>query len=126
MVFFPVKSAYRLALELKEKSEVPGMSSKSPGERAIWDIIWKANVPPKVRFWTIWNFQNEVIFCRCANPNFLQVIHRTASLIHLWSYLLPMEQREPLDTGCNRLMAVVQAIFSQGGWLQSRRIGDDT
>ncbi|XP_071677594.1 uncharacterized protein [Lolium perenne] len=54
------------------------------------------------------------------------VIHRAASLIHLWSYLLPVEQREPLDTGCNRLMAVVRAIFSQGGWLQSRRIGDGT
>jgi hypothetical protein len=48
--------------------------------------------------WTIWNCQNEVVFNRCANPNFLQVIHRTASLIHLWSYLFPVEQREPLDT----------------------------
>jgi hypothetical protein len=74
--------------------------------------------------WTIWNCRNEVVFNRCANPNFLQVIHTAASLIHLWSYLLPVEQREPLDTGCDRLMAVVRAIFNQGGWLQSRRIGD--
>jgi hypothetical protein len=74
--------------------------------------------------WTIWNCRNEVVFNRSANPNFLQVIHRAASLIHLWSYLLPVEQREPLATGCNRLMAVVRAIFNQGGWLQSRRIED--
>jgi hypothetical protein len=70
--------------------------------------------------WTIWNYRNEVVFNRSANPNFLQVIHRAASLIHLWSYLLCVEQREPLATGCNRLMAVVRAIFNQGGWLQSR------
>jgi hypothetical protein len=55
------------------------------------------------------------VFNRCANPNFLQVIHKVASLIHLWAYLLPVEQREPLDIGCNRLMAVVRVIFNQGG-----------
>jgi hypothetical protein len=74
--------------------------------------------------WTIWNCRNEVVFNRCANPNFLQIIHRSASLIHVWSYLLPVEQQEPLDIGCNRLMAVVRAIFNQGGWLHSRRIRD--
>jgi hypothetical protein len=74
--------------------------------------------------WTIWNCRNEVVFHRCANPNFLKVIHRAASLIYLWSYLLPVEQREPLDTGCNCLMAVVRAIFNQGGWLHSRHIED--
>jgi hypothetical protein len=74
--------------------------------------------------WTIWNCRNEVVFNRCANPNFLQVIHRAASLIHLWSYLLPVEQRGPMDIGCNRMMAVVRAIFNQGGWLHSRRIED--
>jgi hypothetical protein len=41
--------------------------------------------------WIISNCHNEVVFNRCANPNFLQVIHRAASLIHLWSYFLPME-----------------------------------
>jgi hypothetical protein len=65
-----------------------------------------------------------VVFNRYANPNFLQVIHRSASLIHLWSYLLPVEQREPLDIECNRLMAVVRAIFNQDGWLHSRGIRD--
>jgi hypothetical protein len=74
--------------------------------------------------WTIWNCRNEVVFNRCANPNFLQVIHMIASFIHLWSYLLSVEQREPLDTRCNRLMAVVWDIFNQGGWLHSRCIED--
>jgi hypothetical protein len=47
-----------------------------------------------------------------------------ASFIHLWSYLLSVEQQEPLDTGCNRLKAVVWDIFNQGSWLHSRRIED--
>jgi hypothetical protein len=63
------------------------------------------------------------VFNRSANPNFLQVIHRAAYLI-LWSYLLPVEQRGPLDIGRNRLMVVVRAIFNQDGWLHSRRIRD--
>jgi hypothetical protein len=29
-----------------------------------------------------------------------------------------------MDTGCTRLMAVVLAIFSQGGWWHIDRIGD--
>jgi hypothetical protein len=63
--------------------------------------------------WIILNCHNKVIFNRCANPNFLQVIHRTAFLIYLWSYLLPAEQRVPLDTECSRLMTVVRVIFNQ-------------
>jgi hypothetical protein len=64
------------------------------------------------------------MFNKNAKPNFLQVIHRAASSIHMWSYLLPPEQREPMDIGCNHLMAVIRAIFSQGGWLHTKRIGD--
>jgi hypothetical protein len=44
----------------------------------------------------------------------LQVINRGASLIHMWSYLLPPEQRGTIDIGCNHLMAVIWAIFNQG------------
>jgi hypothetical protein len=65
--------------------------------------------------WAIWNFCNDVVFNRNVKPNFLHVIHRAASSIHMWSYLLLPEQWGPMDTGCNRLMAVVWAIFSQGG-----------
>jgi hypothetical protein len=64
------------------------------------------------------------VFNRNAKPNFLQVIHRAASSIHMWSYLLPPKQRGPINIGCNYLIAVVRAIFSQGDWLHTKRIGD--
>lgn len=35
----------RLSLNLID----PSSSSKEPQDRSIWDLIWKANVPPKVR-----------------------------------------------------------------------------
>jgi hypothetical protein len=59
--------------------------------------------------WTILNCCNKVIFNRCTNPKFLQVIHRTAFLIHMWSYLFPAEQRIPLDGGCSG--------YNQPAWL---------
>jgi ribonuclease HI len=47
---FTVKSAYRLALNLKQKQRGNESSSNHPsGERGIWNAIWKSNVPPKVR-----------------------------------------------------------------------------
>ncbi|PNT74837.1 hypothetical protein BRADI_1g22902v3 [Brachypodium distachyon] len=46
---FTVKSAYMLALDLS-MGEGNGSSSSSPdGNRKIWDVIWRCNVPPKVR-----------------------------------------------------------------------------
>jgi hypothetical protein len=53
--------------------------------------------------WAIWNCRNDVVFNRNAKPNFSQVIHQAASSIHMWSYLLPPEQWESMDNGCNRL-----------------------
>jgi hypothetical protein len=50
--------------------------------------------------WAIWNCRNDVVFNRNIKPNFLLVIHRAASSIHMWSYLLPPEQRGPMDVGC--------------------------
>jgi hypothetical protein len=32
------------------------------------------------------------VFNRNVKPNFLQVIHMTASSIHMWSYILPPER----------------------------------
>jgi hypothetical protein len=45
---FSVKSVYRLALEIQARGEDAGQST-SWLDRDIWDIIWKAKVPPKVR-----------------------------------------------------------------------------
>ena len=74
--------------------------------------------------WAIWNCRNDVVFNRAATPIFLQVIHKATSWIHMWSYLLPVEQRGPMDIGWNRMMAVVWAIFNQVGWLHSKRLQD--
>ena len=47
---FSVKSAYRLALNLKNnKSETGSSSDAVNGERRLWNIIWKAQVPQKIR-----------------------------------------------------------------------------
>ena len=45
-----MKSAYNLALKLKDRKENGGQSSTAiNGERRLWDIIWKANIPQKIR-----------------------------------------------------------------------------
>jgi hypothetical protein len=47
---FTIKSAYRLALELKQDKRPSTSSNKVPnGERSIWNNIWKVNVQPKIR-----------------------------------------------------------------------------
>jgi hypothetical protein len=46
---FTVKSAYRLAMDRKGRNNVAGVSNKNAGERELWNMIWKADVPPKVR-----------------------------------------------------------------------------
>lgn len=47
---FTVKSAYKLADSLKRDSNSSASSSISePGNRSIWDVIWKLNVPEKVK-----------------------------------------------------------------------------
>jgi hypothetical protein len=46
---FSVKSAYNLALHLRSNPQGRGSSQQPEGERKIWDLIWKANVPPKIR-----------------------------------------------------------------------------
>lgn len=51
-----------------------------------------------------------------------KVIYRATHWIRLWSYLLPVDQRELLDTGCNRLEMVTRDIFSRGGWRSTGRI----
>jgi hypothetical protein len=40
---------YRLALEIQARGQDAGQIKKPAGHRDMWDIIWKAKVPPKVR-----------------------------------------------------------------------------
>lgn len=51
---FSVKSAYNLALTLKERKEEGGQSSGGAyGERKLWNVIWRAIVPKKIRIF-VW------------------------------------------------------------------------
>jgi hypothetical protein len=49
---FSVKSAYKLAYNLKNNSiqSRPGSSSNGDNNRALWKLIWSAPVPNKVKF----------------------------------------------------------------------------
>lgn len=44
---FPVKSAYKVALRLRENTQAE--HSRAGLNRPIWKKIWKLNIPPKVR-----------------------------------------------------------------------------
>jgi hypothetical protein len=46
---FLVRSAYKLALNSQHTHQDAGTSSKQAGERDMWNLIWKTNVPPKVK-----------------------------------------------------------------------------
>jgi hypothetical protein len=47
---FTVRSAYRLGLQPTLDAVGPGQSSSTPlGDRPIWDCIWKAAVPQKIK-----------------------------------------------------------------------------
>jgi hypothetical protein len=72
--------------------------------------------------WALWNCRNDVIFNRSKGTNFLQVISLAAHWIKLWSYLLPVDQRESMVIGCNRLLTVAQDFYSLAGWRRTRRL----
>lgn len=47
---FSVRSAYRLGLQAKILNMGSGQCSSEPaGDRSIWNLVWKANVPQKIR-----------------------------------------------------------------------------
>jgi hypothetical protein len=48
---FTVKSAYNLALDLRSNNP-PNSSENLNGDRSLWNTIWSANVPPKVKIST--------------------------------------------------------------------------
>jgi ribonuclease HI len=50
---FSVRSAYRLGMRQKLLVIGPGQSSSAPdGDRKVWDVIWKCQVPQKLRVFT--------------------------------------------------------------------------
>jgi hypothetical protein len=48
---FSVRSAYRLALDLRSIPP-PTTSTSLNGDRSLWNIIWKADAPPKIKIFT--------------------------------------------------------------------------
>ncbi|KAL0433610.1 UNVERIFIED_CONTAM: hypothetical protein Slati_2695300 [Sesamum latifolium] len=67
---FTVRSAYLLALKLHN----PASSSQSPNSElsGFWKIIWKANVPPKVRLFA-WKLANKALPSGTALENRMKI-----------------------------------------------------
>jgi hypothetical protein len=75
--------------------------------------------------WSIWTTRNDLIFNKQKGPNLLQVIRRATHWIQQWAYLLPEDQREVMDNGCNRLLTVTRDFFFRAtGWCHTSRIHD--
>jgi hypothetical protein len=69
--------------------------------------------------WAIWNCRNEVVFNRFSKLIFFAGYPHGCFFDSHVVLPLVIGAKKPMDTGCNRLMVVVQAIFSQGGWLHT-------
>ena len=47
---FSVRSAYRIGMQPKLQNLSTGQSSAEPlGDRKAWDLVWKSDVPPKLK-----------------------------------------------------------------------------
>jgi two-component response regulator (ARR-B family) len=72
--------------------------------------------------WAVWRTR-DLVFNNQSGTNFLQVIRRAAHSIQQWVFLLPVEQREDMVIGCNRMLVVAQDFFFQAtGWRHNNRI----
>jgi hypothetical protein len=72
--------------------------------------------------WALWNTRNGFVFNKPNKNSFLQVIPMATHWICMWSYLQQEEQREAMDSTCNRLETVARDLFSRCGWLLHKRI----
>jgi hypothetical protein len=58
---FSVHGAYKLGSQLKQQSNMTASSSvRDAKDRSIWDYIWKAKVPEKVRIFA-WRVATETL-----------------------------------------------------------------
>jgi hypothetical protein len=74
--------------------------------------------------WSIWRCRNNIVFNNSTTFNIMQVIHMIVHWVQMWALLLPQDQRAFMDTGCNHLQTVAQAILSQAGWCHTSRLQD--
>ena len=74
--------------------------------------------------WSLWTCRNDLVFNKSKRMNYLQVIYKATSLLGAWSFLLPLEQREEVASGCGRLEAVARAFYNFAGWQIFNRLSD--
>jgi hypothetical protein len=63
--------------------------------------------------WAVWNMRNDYIFNKAKQNSFMQVIPLATHWIHMWSSLQPMDKRQEMDFGCNRLELVARDLYNQ-------------
>ena len=87
-----------------------------------WKIKSLIRVGVSDLLWKIWNYCHDVVFNKARVPRFMQVVHKAFYWTHMWYTLLPVEQQGHMEFGYNRMIVVVQVIFSKGGWRHSDRL----
>ena len=55
---FSMKTAYRVALRLKQQEQVEHSSAQK--DRRLWNRIWQLNIPPKVRNF-VWRACSDIL-----------------------------------------------------------------
>ena len=70
----------------------------------------------------IWLCQNDIVFHQSNSNSYLQVIFGGAYWARFWSLLSEEEARTDLRENCQRLEAMVMALFARNGWNFRRRI----
>jgi ribonuclease HI len=77
---FTVRSAHRLGLQPALNILSHGQSSSSPaGDRGIWNIVWKAQVPPKLRIFA-WKVATSTLAVRTGLHRRIQSVDPTCEI----------------------------------------------
>ena len=66
-------------------------------------------------FWAIWNVRNDLVLNKKKSYSFLQVIPMVVHWIRTWSYLQAEDQRDAMESGCNRPETVARDFYSRFG-----------
>jgi hypothetical protein len=66
--------------------------------------------------WALWIMQNDYIFNKAKNNSCMQVIPLATLWLRMWSYLLPTDKKQEVDSGCNQLELVARDIYNQSSW----------
>lgn len=76
-------SAYDLALRLQHIHDNRASSGAPDGERKLWILVWKGNVPPKANVFT-WSDGNYVgMLCRLDDENSEVIWNRKTPVLYV-------------------------------------------